>query len=111
MVPLGDVFSVTFMQLAAGFTLALWDILFAAMGIVDGLWFRRVRLRYGVVILATIHGVPAQIVGSICVLAELAGVGLLVVYVELLKRYCGANASCLITTPVTGLFANWAVVV
>lgn len=103
--------SVTFIQLAAGFTLMLMLILFAGMGIVDGLKFRRVRLRYGVLILATIRGVPAQIIGGICVLAEVAGIGFLIYYVKLLGNYCGANVSCFVVTPVTGLFAEWPLII
>lgn len=111
MAPLDGQSSVSFIQLAAWFMLTLWVILFAVMGMVDGLKFRRVRLSYGVVILATIRGVPAQIIGVLCILAELAGIGLLIRYIDLLSGYCGANASCFMTTPVMGLFAQWPVII
>lgn len=98
------------MQLAAWFMLTLWVILVAIMGVVDGLKFRRVRLRYGAIILATIRGVPAQIIGGLSVLLALGGAALLIGYVDLLRHYCGANAGCFITTPIAGLFANWVVI-
>lgn len=110
--PLRDSSSMaTFLRLAAQFVGALAVILFASMGIVDGLKLRRMRFRYGVVILGTIRGVPAQIIGGLCILAELAGVGLLIGYISLLTHYCGANVGCLITTPIMGLFANWMIIV
>lgn len=111
MPPLHDQSSVTFIQLAAEFVLTLALILFAGMGMVDGLKFRRVRLMYGVIALATIRGLPAQVIGGVCVLAEVASMGLLIDYVERLRRYCGANAGCFVATPVTGLFAEWPLII
>lgn len=105
MAPHGDASSVTFIQVTAGFTITLAVILFAIIGIVDGLKFRRIRLRYGVLIFGTLRGVPAQIIGGICVLVEGVGVALLINYIGLLRRYCGVDAGCFVTTPVTGLFA------
>ncbi len=110
MSPFLDQVSVTFFQLAIQFAVTLTVILFACIGMVDGLKFRRVRVRYGVILLGTIRGVPAQLIGGVCILAEVAGIGLLIGYVELLRRYCGANAGCFIATPVTGLFDNVGVI-
>lgn len=60
-------------QLAALFVLTQCLVLFAAMSIVDGLIFRRVRFRLGLVILGTVRGVLAQLIGVLCIAAELAG--------------------------------------
>src|SRR5215470_5333843 len=95
----------SFLQLAAGFVLTLWVILVAAMGIVDGLKFRRVRVRYGPVVLATFRGVPAQIIGGLSILAELGGVALLINCIGLLRHYCGVDAGCFVTTPITAMLA------
>jgi hypothetical protein len=53
----------------------------------------------------TIRGVLAQIVGGLCILAEVGGVALLINYIGLLRRYCGVNTGCLVMTPLTELFA------
>ncbi len=111
MAPLHEASSAAFIQLAARFTLSLALIMFSGMGIVDGLIFRRVRLKHGVTTLATIRGFPAQVIGVACVFAELIGLGFLAGYVDLLKHYCGADVGCFVTTPVIGLVAEWPLII
>ena len=99
--------AVTFQQLASRFVIMLGFILFSSMGIADGLVFRRVRLRYGVVILSTFRGLVAQLIGVVCIFTALFGLYLVGQYVVMLGRYCQGGAGCLVTTPIAGLFAHW----
>jgi hypothetical protein len=99
-----------FVQLAALFMMSLWLILLASMGVVDGLVFRRVRFRYGVVVLGTVRGFGAQLIGILCLFAAVTSVVPAIAYIGLLRRYCGTNAGCFVVTPITGLFAHWSVI-
>jgi hypothetical protein len=97
--------SAVYTQLALWFTLALWVILLAFMGAVNGLKFRRIPVRHGVDILWIIRGEPARIIGGFCVLLEVVGAGLLINYLRLLTNFCGTNAGCFVTTPLIVLSA------
>lgn len=106
MPPPRDQSAAVFAQFAALFTVMVTVIPVAGMGMVNGLRFRWVFLGLG-----TVRGVPAQIIGGLCVLAEAGGVALLVNYIGLLSRYCGTSTGCFVMTPIASLLANWPAII